>query len=91
MNYTYILLCSDGTLYTGWTNDLERRLATHNHGTGSKYTRSRRPVHLLYAESHDTKEEAMRREREIKGLSRKEKLALIASSEIHIEIDTAYS
>ncbi len=48
MNYTYILRCADGTLYTGWTNDLERRLAAHNAGKGSKYTCSRRPVELVY-------------------------------------------
>ena len=77
MNYTYILRCGDGTIYTGWTNDLERRLAAHNAGKGSKYTRSRLPVELVYHESFDTKEEAMRREWAIKQLSREEKLALI--------------
>ena len=46
MNYTYILRCRDGTLYTGWTNDLDRRLAAHNAGSGAKYTRSRRPVEV---------------------------------------------
>ena len=81
MNYTYILRCADGTLYTGWTNDLEKRLAAHNNGTASKYTRSRRPVAFLYAEVHGTKEEAMRREYEIKQLSRKEKLALAVREE----------
>lgn len=79
MNYTYILKCADGTLYTGWTNDLDKRLAAHNAGKGSKYTRSRRPVSLLYYETHDTKEEAMRREWAIKQLSREEKLALTGS------------
>jgi len=78
VNYTYILRCADGTLYTGWTNDLERRLAAHNGGTASKYTRSRRPVELAYWESFGTKEEAMRREWHIKQLSRKDKLALIS-------------
>lgn len=81
MNYTYILLCADGTLYTGWTNDLSRRLAAHNSGAGSKYTRCRRPVQLLYAEPHETKEEAMQREWAIKKLSRREKLAMAASPE----------
>ena len=76
MNYTYILRCADGTLYTGWTNDLERRLAAHNRGTGSRYTRARRPVTLVYFEEHGTKEEAMRREYAIKQLTRAEKEAL---------------
>lgn len=77
MNYTYILQCADGTLYTGWTNDLGRRLAAHNAGKGGKYTRSRRPVSLIYYEAYDTKQEAMRREWAIKQLTRAEKLALI--------------
>jgi len=77
MNYTYILTCADGTLYTGWTNDLEKRLAAHNAGKGGKYTRSHRPVTLAYYEAFSTKEEAMRREVAIKNLSRPEKLALI--------------
>lgn len=79
MNYTYILKCADGTLYTGWTNDLDRRLAVHNAGKGGKYTRSRRPVSLIYYETYDTKGEAMRREWAIKQLSREEKLGLIGS------------
>ena len=58
-NYTYILRCSDGTLYTGWTNDLEKRVASHNDGTGGKYTRARRPVELVYYETFETKQEAM--------------------------------
>lgn len=78
MNYTYILRCADGTLYTGWTNDLEKRLAAHNAGLGAKYTKSRRPVTLVYAEHFATKEEAMRREYRVKRLSRAEKLALIS-------------
>jgi len=77
MNYTYILSCADGSLYTGWTNDLEKRLAAHNAGKGGKYTRSHRPVTLAYYEAFSTKEEAMRREVAIKNLSRPEKLALI--------------
>ena len=75
--YTYIVECSDGTLYTGWTTDLERRIRCHNSGTGAKYTRSRLPVHLRYYEVHNTKEEAMQREYRIKKMSRAEKLALI--------------
>lgn len=77
MNYTYILRCGDGTLYTGWTNDLDRRIAAHNGGSGGKYTRSRLPVELVYHECHGTKEEAMRREWAIKQLTRRQKLALI--------------
>ena len=71
-NFTYILECSDGTLYTGWTNDLERRVKAHNAGKGAKYTKSRRPVKLVYFESFSTKQEAMRRECEIKQLKRQE-------------------
>ncbi len=82
-NVTYILLCADQTLYTGWTNNLSNRLKQHNRGTGAKYTRpvSRRPVTLVYQECFSTKEEAMRREWAIKQLSRKEKLNLIAAYE----------
>ena len=50
MNYTYIVRCSDGSLYTGWTNDLEKRIKAHNEGKGAKYTKSRRPVELVYYE-----------------------------------------
>ena len=76
-NYAYILRCSDGTYYTGWTNDLDKRLASHNEGKGSKYTRTRRPVELVYYESFETKQEAMRREWEIKKKSRADKQKLI--------------
>lgn len=79
MNYTYILRCADGTLYTGWTNNIEKRIITHNAGTGAKYTKSRRPVELFYLEEHATKQAAMRREAEIKRLSRAEKLKLAGS------------
>ena len=61
MNYTYILKCSDETLYTGWTNDLEKRINAHNAGKGAKYTKNRRPVELAYYEEFATKEEAMSR------------------------------
>lgn len=77
MNYTYILECKDGTYYTGWTNDLEKRLKAHNSGLGAKYTRARRPVALVYHEEFATKEEAMRREYAIKHMSREEKKKLI--------------
>lgn len=78
MNYTYILRCKDDSLYCGWTNDLHKRLAAHNAGKGAKYTRSRHPVTLVYYETFDTKEDAMRREYAIKQLSRTKKLQLIA-------------
>ena len=77
-NYTYILRCSDGTFYTGWTNDLEKRLKAHNDGTASKYTRARRPVELIYFEVFETKQEAMSREYAIKHISREEKQRLIS-------------
>ena len=80
-NYTYILTCADGTLYCGWTNHLEQRVKAHNEGRGAKYTRARRPVVLSYYEVFATKEEAMRREYAIKRLTRRQKLALIASRE----------
>lgn len=76
-NYTYILECSDGTYYTGWTNNIEKRLKSHNAGKGGKYTRVRRPVKLVYLEIYMTKQEAMSREAKIKQLSRKEKEQLI--------------
>ena len=60
MNYTYILTCADGTLYCGWTNDLDKRLKAHNAGRGAKYTKSRRPVALSYYEAFETKGEAMK-------------------------------
>ena len=82
MNSTYIVKCSDGTLYTGWTNDLDRRMKAHNDGKGAKYTKSRRPVVLAYFECFETKEEAMRREYEIKRLTRKEKMKLIRTDSV---------
>ena len=79
MNVTYIVRCSDGTLYTGWTNDIEKRLLAHNQGQGAKYTRGRTPVELVYLECFRTKQEAMKREAAIKKLSKADKLALIRS------------
>ena len=76
-NYTYILKCKDDSLYTGWTNDLKKRITSHNAGKGAKYTKARRPVELVYYEEFQTREEAMKREYAIKQLSRKEKEALI--------------
>ncbi|MCD7864221.1 MAG: GIY-YIG nuclease family protein [Lachnospiraceae bacterium] len=78
MNYTYILRCGDDTLYTGWTNDLKKRLKAHNEKTGAKYTKGRTPVRLVYFEEYDAKEEAMRREFALKQLTRAEKMSLIA-------------
>ena len=78
-NYTYIVKCSDETLYTGWTNNLKKRLEAHNSGKGAKYTKNRRPVELVYFEEYDTKQEAMKRKYAIKQLSRQKKLALIHS------------
>lgn len=77
MCYTYIVRCADGTLYTGWTNDLEKRIKAHNLGKGAKYTRSRLPVTLVYCETFETSREAQSREVKIKRLTRKEKLELV--------------
>jgi putative endonuclease len=77
MNYVYILECADGTLYTGWTNDLEKRLKSHNEGKGSKYTRARLPVKVVYTEVYETPSEARSREVKIKQLTRAQKLELI--------------
>lgn len=79
-NYTYIVKCRDGSLYTGWTNDLKKRIRAHNEGKGAKYTKSRRPVTLVHCEAFGTKEEAMRREYEIKHMTRSEKEMLIRES-----------
>ena len=76
-NYTYILRCSDGSLYTGWTNDLAKRVRTHQNGQGGKFTRAHRPVELVYYEVFEEKSEAMKREAAIKKLTRDKKLALI--------------
>lgn len=77
MNFTYILRCNDGSLYTGWTNDLEKRLGDHNAGKGAKYTKGRRPVELAYYETYETREEAMKREYAIKHLTREQKMNLL--------------
>lgn len=80
-HYVYILLCSDDTLYTGYTNNLEKRIQQHNEGKeGAKYTRSRRPCTLVYHEEYDSKTEALKREYYIKHkMMKSEKLALISS------------
>jgi putative endonuclease len=77
--FTYIVECSDGSFYTGWTDDIEQRLAAHNSGKGARYTRSRGPVRLLTSWQFADKREAMSFEWSVKQLNRKEKLALIAS------------
>ena len=76
--YVYMLRCGDGSLYTGYTDDVERRLTVHQRGKGAKYTRSRLPVELVYREELPDKSAALRREAAIKGLTRQQKLALIA-------------
>ena len=76
MHYVYIVKCSDGTLYTGYTNNLNRRIKEHNEGEGAKYTKGRRPVNLVYSEKFKTKSKALKREYRIKQLSRKKKFAL---------------
>ncbi len=76
-HYVYILECADKTLYCGYTDDLEKRIATHNLGKGAKYTKSRLPVNLVYYEEFMTKEKAMQREYAIKKLSKREKIDLI--------------
>ncbi len=76
MNYVYIVECKDTTLYTGWTTDIQRRIKEHNEGKGAKYTRCRYPVVLKYYEEFDNKQEAMKREYEIKQLTRQKKIDL---------------
>lgn len=79
--YLYILRCGDGSLYTGITVDVEKRLAAHCSGKGAKYTRGRGPLTLVYRESCSDHSDALRRERAVKALSKEEKLALIASAQ----------
>ena len=78
--FVYLLRCDDGTLYCGWTNDLERRLRAHDAGTASRYTRTRRPVKLAWSMRMGSRSEAMREEARIKRLSRAEKLRLMHAS-----------
>lgn len=79
MYYVYILECNDGTLYTGYTTDVERRVREHNEGTASKYTRSRLPVRCIHIEEYQDKSEALKRELQIKKLSRPQKLDIIST------------
>ena len=76
--FVYMVECGDGTLYTGITTDLDRRMEQHNSGTGAKYTRSRGPVHLVYHETVASHSEALKREYAIKQLTRQEKLKLLS-------------
>ncbi|MCL9812334.1 GIY-YIG nuclease family protein [Natranaeroarchaeum aerophilus] len=76
-HYVYVLECADGTLYTGYTTDIERRVDEHDSGAGAKYTRGRTPVELVHSEPHDTRSAAMAREYEIKQLTRAQKEQLI--------------
>lgn len=78
----YIVQCSDGTLYTGWTVDIDRRVSQHNEGKGAKYTKTRRPVKLVYIEEQPDKKTALKRERAIKALSRKKKLELFVGHDV---------
>ena len=73
----YILECNDGTLYTGWTNDIDKRFKAHNDGKGAKYTKGRRPLKLVYLEELETKSEALKRENEIKKMTKDKKRQLI--------------
>jgi len=82
--FVYILQCNDGTLYTGWTTKLNRRVAEHKAGRGARYTRSRRPLKLVYHETLPDRRRAMQREAAIKKLPRAKKLALISSLTTHI-------
>lgn len=77
-NYTYILRCADGTFYTGWTNNLKKRLQAHNRGVASRYTKSRLPAELVWFLKASTQSQAMRREAQIKKFTREEKKLLIA-------------
>lgn len=82
--FVYMLRCKDGSLYTGWTNNLEHRLAMHNSGRGAKYTRGRGPLELVYSEELPDKEAALRRECAIKKLRREQKLALLQTWQARI-------
>ena len=82
--FVYMLRCKDGSLYTGWTNDVAHRLAMHNSGRGAKYTRGRGPLELVYSEELPDKEAALRRECAIKKLRREQKLALLQSWQARI-------
>lgn len=82
MEYVYILKCGDGSLYTGWTNDIRKRFSAHCAGKGAKYTRGRGPLEIIHLEEFEERADAQAREREIKKMTRVQKLALAASGDI---------
>jgi len=84
MNYIYIIKCGDNSLYTGWTNNLEKRFQEHCKGQGAKYTKGRGPLEIVYHEVFDNKIDAMKREYSIKKLSRKEKDILVESFKVKL-------
>ena len=83
MHHVYIVQCLDGTLYTGYAVDLDKRVRAHNEGRGAKYTAGRRPVCLVYSESFDSKSDALKREHELKRLPRAQKQALVSPRPRH--------
>lgn len=89
MNYVYILECDDGSLYTGYTTDVARRVDEHNAGDGAKYTAGRRPVTLRYVEYHPSRSAALSREHELKSLSRAQKDRLVPelSDRVGLSVD----
>ena len=82
MHYVYVLECADGSYYTGYTTDVERRVAEHDAGDGAKYTRGRTPVELVHVEDYGTRSAAMSREAEIKALSRPAKEDLVGTGSV---------
>ena len=89
--FVYILECSDKTLYTGYTVDINRRLLEHNKGVGAKYTRGRVPVKLVYLEQHNSVSSALKREFEIKNKTKKQKMQLLSSGNGGISIEEIFS
>ena len=81
MNFVYMLRCGDGSLYTGWTNDLDARLRAHQSGRGGSYTRAHLPVELIYSEEQPSKQAAMSREWHLKKLTRAQKLELVSGKD----------
>ncbi|NLW79790.1 MAG: GIY-YIG nuclease family protein [Ruminococcaceae bacterium] len=79
--WAYLLRCRDGSLYAGWTTDLEKRLAAHNAGRGAKYTRGRRPVALVWAEAYENKNAAMAQEARMKRMTKAQKEALVLQNQ----------
>lgn len=87
ISFTYMVECSDGTLYTGWTKELENRMLCHNRGKGAKYTKVRLPVRLVHYEKYANRQEAMKREYAIKQLSRKDKLSLVENQSAEVKLE----